>query len=63
MQALMFAVYRYGLVIYACILQPYFITVPESYEYGKIQIMYSIKEPNTGKTQMLNIFTIIIGAK
>ena len=63
MQVLIFAVYRYGLVIYACILQPYFITAPESHEYGKIQIMWSIKEPNTGKTQMLNIFTIIIDAK
>ena len=32
-------------------IQQHFVTVPE-YEYYKIQIMKSLNEPNTGKTQM-----------
>ena len=33
--------------------QQYFITVSESNEYEKMQIMQSLNEPNTGKTQIL----------
>ena len=33
--------------------QQYFIKVSESNEYEKIQIMQSLNEPNTGKTQIL----------
>ena len=33
--------------------QQYFIQVSESNEYEKIQIMQSLNEPNTGKTQIL----------
>ena len=28
--------------------QQYFVTIPESHEYYKIQIMQSLNEPNTG---------------
>ena len=44
----------------AAYFQQYFVTVPESHEYYKIQIMQSLNEPNTGKTQMLNILTISV---
>ena len=37
--------------------QQYFVTVPESHEYGKVQIMQSLNEPQV-KTQMLDIFSI-----
>ena len=39
--------------------QQYFVTVPESHEYGKVQIMQSLNEPQF-KTQMLNIFTVLV---
>ena len=40
--------------------QKYFITVPESHEFENIQIMQSLKEPNTAQTQMLDIFIILV---
>ena len=44
----MFAAYRYGLVIYGCILPTVFCHSTESHEYEKIQIMQLLNEPNTG---------------
>ena len=32
----------------AAYFQQYFVTVPESHEYEKIQIMQLLNEPNTG---------------
>ena len=39
--------------------QQYFVTVLESHEYGKVQIMQSLNEPQV-KTQMLDIFSILV---
>ena len=44
----------------AAYFQQYFVTVPESHEYYKIQIMQSLNEPTQVKTQVLNIFTISV---
>ena len=37
--------------------QQYFVTVPESHKYESVHIMLSLKESNTGKAQVLDIFT------
>ena len=34
--------------------------VPESEKYGKIQIMHSLNQPNIGKAQIFNTFTILV---
>ena len=39
--------------------QQYFIKVSESNQYEKIQIMQSLNEPNTGKTQILRAWALI----
>ena len=57
----MFTAYRYmawGFML--AYFQQYFIIVPESDEYKKIQIMQSLNEPKTGQTQMLDIFAILV---
>ena len=33
--------------------QQYFVTVPESHEYEKVQIKQSLNELNTGQTQII----------